>query len=80
MLVDTHCHLDFPDFKDDLDEVVARARRAGVSPLLSIGTYVSRFPQLLGSEAPSARGRWVSRKRDRKSVRPGSGSALCGLS
>jgi TatD DNase family protein len=29
MLVDSHCHLDFPDFADELDGVVARAREAG---------------------------------------------------
>jgi len=30
MLVDSHCHLDFPDFAAELDAVVARAREAGV--------------------------------------------------
>ena len=30
MLVDSHCHLDFPDFEDELDDVIARARRAGL--------------------------------------------------
>ncbi len=43
MLVDSHCHLDFPDFGPDLDEVVARARRAGVGAMVTICTHVSRF-------------------------------------
>lgn len=35
---DTHAHLDFPDFASDLPEVIARARAAGISRLVSIGT------------------------------------------
>ncbi len=38
MLIDTHAHLDFPEFAEDLDEVVARARDAGVTRIISIGT------------------------------------------
>jgi TatD DNase family protein len=30
MLIDSHCHLDFPDFADDLDGIVARAAEAGI--------------------------------------------------
>ena len=44
MLVDSHCHLDFPDYAGDVDGVVARAKKAGVSVCLSIGTELSRFP------------------------------------
>jgi len=29
MLVDSHCHLDFPDFAEDLDGIVARAAASG---------------------------------------------------
>ena len=36
MLIDSHCHLDFPDFADTLDDVVARARTAGVGRIVSI--------------------------------------------
>ena len=43
-LIDSHCHLDFPDFGDELDEVVARAGRAGVSHMVTISTHLSRFP------------------------------------
>ena len=47
MLVDSHCHLDFPDFADDLDGVVARAAEAGVGWLLTIGTHVTKADQVL---------------------------------
>lgn len=47
MLVDSHCHLDFPDFADDMDDVVSRAAEVGVSHMLSICTYVSKFEQVL---------------------------------
>lgn len=46
MLVDSHCHLDFPDFADELDDVVARAHDAGVRHMLTIGTHLSRFDQV----------------------------------
>ena len=47
MLVDSHCHLDFPDFAQELDEVVARARRAGVKRMVTICTRVSQFDKVL---------------------------------
>ena len=34
MLVDSHCHLDFPDFANELDAVVARARAAGIGRMV----------------------------------------------
>ncbi|MEP9377683.1 TatD family hydrolase [Aquabacter sp. CN5-332] len=46
MLVDSHCHLDFPDFSSELDAVVDRARQAGVSHLVTISTRVRRFDEI----------------------------------
>jgi TatD DNase family protein len=47
MLVDSHCHLDFPDFAADLDGVVGRARAAGIERLVTISTRVKRLDGLL---------------------------------
>src|SRR5437763_14125333 len=40
MLVETHAHLDYPDFASDFDEVLRRATEAGVTRILTIGTSV----------------------------------------
>lgn len=46
MLIDSHCHLDFPDLVRDLDSVLARARQAGIGLIVTISTRVRRFDQL----------------------------------
>jgi TatD DNase family protein len=46
MLIDTHCHLDFPDFDAERDELVARAGAAGVSQMITISVVVSRFERI----------------------------------
>lgn len=40
MLIDTHAHLDYPDFAEDFDGVLARAQEAGVTRIITIGTGV----------------------------------------
>lgn len=51
MLVDSHCHLDFPDFADDLDAIVARAEAAGIGRIVTISTRVRRIESLLAITA-----------------------------
>lgn len=43
MLVDSHCHLDFPDFDEERDQIVARAAEVGVRTMVTISTRVRRF-------------------------------------
>jgi TatD DNase family protein len=40
MLIDTHAHLDFPDFASDLDAILDRATAAGVTRVITIGTSI----------------------------------------
>jgi TatD DNase family protein len=42
MLIDTHCHLDFPDLAADIDGLLARAEAAGVMRMITISTHVRR--------------------------------------
>lgn len=47
MLIDTHCHLDFADFEEERDDIVARAHDAGVRQMVTISTRVRKLDGLL---------------------------------
>jgi len=59
ILVDSHCHLDFPDFADEREDIINRARQAGVAYMLTISTHLSRFPGVLAI-AEEHEGIWCS--------------------
>lgn len=46
MLVDSHCHLDYPGLNEDTAAVIARAEAAGVGLLLTISTRVREFEKI----------------------------------
>ncbi len=47
MLVDVHAHLGFENFKDDLDEVIARAKKVGIVSIINSGTTLERCKETL---------------------------------
>jgi TatD DNase family protein len=47
VLVDSHCHLDFPALAEERDAVIARAQAAGVGVVQTIGTRLATFEQVL---------------------------------
>lgn len=55
MLIDTHAHLDYPDFQADFDDVLRRATEAGVTRIITIGTSVesSRRAVALADKYPN---------------------------
>jgi TatD DNase family protein len=48
MLIETHAHLDYPDFASDLDDVLRRATEAGVTRIITIGTSVESSRRAVG--------------------------------
>jgi TatD DNase family protein len=47
MLIDSHCHLDFPDFSGELDAIVGRARAVGVGRMVTISTRIKHHGDLI---------------------------------
>ena len=47
MIIDSHCHLDYPPLNTDLDEVLARAEKDGVKYFLTICTEDKSFVKIL---------------------------------
>jgi TatD DNase family protein len=45
-ITDSHCHLDFPDFADELPAVIARAHAAGVQRMVTICTRLRHEPRV----------------------------------
>ena len=46
LLVDSHCHIDFPDFSEDLDAVLERAAENGVAYLLCVSVELEKFQRI----------------------------------
>jgi len=46
LLVDSHCHLNFPDYKEDIDSVIQRARENGVGVMQTICTEMAEFEEV----------------------------------
>lgn len=46
LIVDSHCHLNFPDFAEDRDDVITRARQEGVGVMQTICTKMHEFPEI----------------------------------
>ena len=54
MLVDSHCHLDFDSFAEDFDDVLSRARSAGIGTMVTICTKLTEFEEVraIAEKAP----------------------------
>lgn len=47
MFIDSHCHLNFPELAENLDEILENMRRNEVSHALCVGVTLEKFPQIL---------------------------------
>lgn len=47
MLIDSHCHLDYPQFQDDFEGMLSRAKEAGIEKLMTISTKISQIDKII---------------------------------
>lgn len=47
MLIDSHCHLDFNDFEEDIESIIDRAKENGVTAILNAGNNINELDQQL---------------------------------
>ena len=47
MIIDTHCHLDFKEFKEDFNNVLLKAKNNNVFGMQTICTKIDEFPKIL---------------------------------
>jgi len=47
MLIDSHCHIDFPDYEEGIEPVLANMRENGVGHALCVSVSLERFPAML---------------------------------
>ena len=47
MIIDTHCHLDFKEFKEDFNKVLLKAKNNNVLGMQTICTKIDEFPKIL---------------------------------
>ncbi|MEW6324273.1 MAG: TatD family hydrolase [Nitrospirota bacterium] len=80
-MIDSHAHLQFEQYADDLDAVLARAREAGVTAIINIGTDLdsSRAAIALAERHPHLYATVGIHPHDASTLTPAAGAALAGL-
>src|ERR1700675_237217 len=77
MLIDTHAHLDYPDFAPDFDDVLKRAHDAGVTRIITIGTSIESSRRAVElAERHSTPGEFPNHRSDRRSAEDSARSVL----
>ena len=48
MIIDSHCHLTFGDYEDDMELVIENAKNKGVETILNVATNKDEYAQMIG--------------------------------